>query len=204
MQGYDTQNVEIYFLGSVTLKRTIRNNRYQWHGLKGQCPNGLSSPSNLQGWITSAAVWCNRNLKISLEYYAHHSDPAVKLAEAEGESDTQAKSFRPISPSSCVLKTFARLINKRIGDGALKVNSFYRNQFAYQRRKFCKLVGAFLDICRWRFWLQCKLFDKMRCRTALDRDTDSKVDRFSAAEYDNLHVHRYEDFNSWKIQESCD
>lgn len=51
-----------------------------------------------------------------------------------------AKSFRPISLSSFLLKTLERLIDSHIGRGCLKTFLLNRHQYAYQASKSCVLV----------------------------------------------------------------
>lgn len=77
----------------------------------------------------------------------------------------QAKSFRPISLTSFLLKTLEKLIDRHIRDDVLSIKPLHRNQYAYQAGKSCELaihelthrieraldsretaIGTFLDI----------------------------------------------------------
>lgn len=54
------------------------------------------------------------------------------------ESYAQAKSFRPISLTSFLLKTLEKLIDRYIRDEILEVSPLHRYQFAYQSGKSCE------------------------------------------------------------------
>lgn len=62
----------------------------------------------------------------------------VVFIPKRGKSDySQAKSFRPISLSSFLLKTVERLVERYIRDGVLRGEPLHRNQHAYQPGKSC-------------------------------------------------------------------
>ena len=121
-------------------KRVVTQERVTWairtfSAFKAAGPDGIF-PGLLQGGLefllTPLVALFQTSIARAYIPSAWRDVRVVFIAKPGKESYAQAKSFRPISLSSFVLKALERLVDRFIRDGALLRNPLHSNQHAYQ------------------------------------------------------------------------